>query len=217
MSSVITLPSGNEYTLIPLPACPGVSDLSVTFDDTVANVASPYVPSMNQSQSWPGGDNWSLSFTLPKMNRWTAAPWRGFMAELRGIANVFQIGDPFGATPLGVADGAPVCATSGAYNLTSSTLLTTSGWTSSVFGQLLAGDYLQIGYRLHQVCENVNSDSSGNATISIYPSLRESPPNATVINLVNCVGLFKLAKNQRTWHGDFTRLTQISLSAVEVR
>jgi len=66
MSSIITLPSGNEYTLITLPSYPGVSDLSVTFDDTVANVASPYVPAFNQTQSWPGADNWSLSFTLPR-------------------------------------------------------------------------------------------------------------------------------------------------------
>ena len=86
-----------------------------------------------------------------------------------------------------------------------------------MFGQLLSGDYLQIGYRLHMCCENVNSDSSGNATISIWPSLRESPPNATAINLVNTVGLFKLAKNSRSWHGDFTRLLQISINAVEVR
>jgi hypothetical protein len=217
MSSIITLPNGNVYTLITIPSYPGVSDLSVTFDDTVANVASPYVPAFNQTQSWPGADNWSLSFTLPKMNRWTASPWRGFMAELRGISNVFQIGDPFGLTPLGAADGAPVCNTIGTNNLTSSTLLVTSGWTPNVFGQLLSGDYLQIGYRLHMVCENVNSDSSGNATISIWPSLRESPPNATAINLVNTVGLFKLAKNSRSWHGDFTRLLQVSISAVEVR
>jgi hypothetical protein len=63
----------------------------------------------------------------------------------------------------------------------------------------------------------VNSDASGNATIAIWPSLRESPPNLTVINLINCVGLFKLKDNSRSWHNDFSRLAQISFTAMEAR
>jgi hypothetical protein len=217
MSSIITLPSGSTFTLVPIPQYPGLNQLSVTMEDAVANVGSPFVPGINQTQAWPGADAWSLSFTLPKMNRWVASPWRGFMAELRGISNVFQIGDPYCATPLGQADGAPVCATSGVNNLASATSLVTSGWTPLVFGQLLSGDYLQVGYRLHVVCEDVNSDASGNATIAIWPSLRESPPNLTVINLINCVGLFKLKDNSRSWHNDFSRLAQISFTAMEAR
>jgi hypothetical protein len=93
----------------------------------------------------------------------------------------------------------------------------TTGWTPSITGQLLAGDYLQIGFHLHQVCEAVNSDSSGNATISIYPSLRDAPASLTAITLVNCVGLFRLKNNTRTWHSDFTGLTQLSFDATEVR
>jgi len=216
MSSVITIGS-STYTLITLPPYPGMADISVTMEDAVANVGSPFVPSRNQTFAWPGADGWSLSFTLPKMNRWVASPWRGFMAELRGIGNVFQIGDPFCATPLGAAEGAPICNTTGTNNLTSATSLVTSGWTPNVFGQLLAGDYLQIGYKLHVVCEAVNSDAGGNATIAIWPSLRESPPNLTAINLIDTVGLFRLKDNARSWHGDFTGLLQLSVSATEVR
>jgi len=72
-------------------------------------------------------------------------------------------------------------------------------------------------YHLHQVCEQVNSDSGGNATISIYPSLRDSPADLSVITLFNCVGLFRLKNNTRAWHSDFTQLTQLSFDAVEVR
>lgn len=217
MSTQITLPNGNTYTLVTIPTYPGLSQLSVTMEDSVANVGSPYVPGANQTQAWPGADCWSLALTLPKMNVQTAAPWRGCLAELRGIANVFQLGDPYATTPQGQATGAPVCSTTGTNNLTSATSLVTSGWAPSVWGQLLPGDYLQIGYRLHQVCEQVNSDASGNATISIWPSLRESPANNTTINLVNCVGLFRLADNKRTWHNDFARLAQISFNATEAR
>jgi hypothetical protein len=215
MSSTITLPNGNVYTLIPLPAYPGLSQFSLTMIDSVAVVPSPYVPGQAQTQTWPGADAWAFNFTLPKMNRMNASNWKGFMAELRGMANVFQINpDPASSTPLGKALGAPV--TSGT-NLTSATSLVTTGWTHSITGQLLPGDYIQIGYHLHEVCEQVNSDSSGNATISIYPSLRDVPANDTPILLFNCVGLFRLKNNSRAWHSDFTGLTQISFDVTEVR
>lgn len=215
MSSTITLPLGNVYTLIPLPAYPGLSQFSLTMIDAVAVVPSPYVPGQAQTQTWPGADGWAFNFTLPKMSRRTSAPWKGFMAELRGMQNVFQAPvDPACATPLGAALGTPT--TSGT-NLTSATSLVTTGWTPSVTGQLLAGDYLQIGYHLHEVCETVNSDDSGNATISIYPSLRDAPANLTAITLVNCVGLFRLKANSRAWHADYTGLTQLSFDVTEVR
>jgi hypothetical protein len=212
--TTITLPNGNQFNLIQLPTSPGLSQFSMTMIDSVAVVPSPYVPGQNQTQVWPGADAWAFNFTLPKMNRITAAPWRGFMAELRGMQNVFQIGDPAGANPLGVALGEPV--TSGT-NLTSATSLVTTGWTPSITGQLLAGDYLQTGFHLHQVCEQVNSDSSGNATIQIWPSLRDSPANLSAIVLFNCVGLFRLKANTRAWHSDFTQLVSLSFDAVEVR
>ena len=72
-------------------------------NDSVAVVPSPYVPSQVQTQAWPGADAWSLEFTLPKMNVQTTAPWRQAMAELRGMQNVFQIGDHYATAPQGSA------------------------------------------------------------------------------------------------------------------
>ena len=216
MSSSITIGS-NTYTLISLPSSPGLSSIDVTFEDSVALVSSPFVPSQIQTQAWPGADAWSVTFTLPKMIRAMAAPWRGVLAELRGMQNVFQIGDPFCTAPLGVATGTPVCNTTGANNLAMATSLVTSGWTHSVTGILLAGDYIQLGYRLYQVCENVNSDSSGNVTIPIWPSLRESPAYGSSLVLNNTKGLFRLAQNQRSWHGEYGGLLQISFKCSEVR
>jgi hypothetical protein len=216
MSSIITVGT-NSYNLIPLPTFPGVSQISLTMEDSVAVVQSPFVPSQVQTQTWPGADKWSLEFTLPKMSRQTAAPWRGFMGGLIGMQNVFQMGDPYCATPLGAANGAPVCDSTGVTNLICSNTLITSGWRPNTYVQLLVGDYLQIGYHLYQACANANSDSSGNAPISIWPSLRESPANGTAITLINTVGLWRLASNTRVWHNDFTRLAQISFKAAEVR
>jgi hypothetical protein len=214
--STITL-GPNTYTLIPLPSSPGFSGISVSMMDAVANVPSPFVPSQQQTQIWPGADAWSLKLSLPKMHRKFAGAWLGFLAGMRGMQNVVQLGDPLGADPQGKAEGAPVCATSGSNNALNATTLVTRGWVANVFGQLQPGDYLQIGSRLHQAVAQVNSDGSGNASISVWPSLREVPADGTAIKLVNCQGVFRLASNLRTWHADATQLYQVSFQFTEVR
>ncbi len=208
----------NTYNLVTIPAYPGVSDISLTMSDSVAVVQSPFVPSQVQTQTWPGADLWTVDFTLPKMSLQTAAPWRAFMAGLIGQQNVFQMGDPFGTVPQGVAHGSPVAVTTvDVTNLVNSYVLSTEGWEPSINNQLMAGDYIQVGYRLYVVTSNVNSDSSGNALVNLWPSLRDSVSNGTALTLTNTLGLFRLASNTRSWHGDFTKALQISLKAVEVR
>lgn len=216
MASTISL-GLNTYNLIQMPAYPGLSSLDLTMEDSVAVSPSPFVPSQVQTQAWPGADSWSMTITTPKMAHAVAANWRGFIAELRGMENVFQIGDSFCTAPLGAVEGAPVAYSTGINNLTSGTTLDTEGWAPSVYGQLLPGDYIQIGYRLHQVCEPVNSDAAGKASIIIWPSLRETPPMGTPLILHDTVGLFRLASNTRTSHNDFSRLTSLSLKCMEVR
>jgi hypothetical protein len=93
----------------------------------------------------------------------------------------------------------------------------TSGWTHSVTRILKAADWFQVGYRLYRTCEDVNSDSSGNATISVWPSIRETPANGTPLILNSPKGLFRLANNRRAIHWSPARLTTISLQCVEAR
>ena len=54
------------------------------------------------------------------------------------------------------------------------------------------GDFIQIGYRLYKLMDTVNSDVSGDATLAIWPNLRDLPADATAIKCSNCKGLFKL-------------------------
>jgi hypothetical protein len=95
--------------------------------------------------------------------------------------------------------------------------LITTGWTASRSGLLLPGDYIQIGYRLHRVLDTVNSDSSGNATFEIWPSLREVVPTSTSIVTSNTKGLFRLAGNDRKFSFDITQLTHMSIAFQEYR
>jgi hypothetical protein len=215
--ATITL-GANVYTAVTMPVSPSApATIAVGMEDSVAVVESPFVPSQSQLQQWPGADRWTMSIELPPMSRARALPWLAFLASLQGMLNVFQLGDPLGRKPSGVAQGAPVVAAGTGLNAVSAIALSTRGWVASKYGQLNPGDYLQVGYRLHQVTAQVNSDSSGNATIALWPSLRETPADGTAIHLVNAQGVFRLATNKRQWHASPRQLTQISFAAIEVR
>jgi hypothetical protein len=60
---------------------------------------------------------------------------------------------------------------------------------------MLAGDLIQIGYRMYKLTAPANSDSSGDSTLSVWPNLRDKPADGTTIQTRNCRCLFKLAHN----------------------
>jgi hypothetical protein len=215
---MITITIGsNSYNLCAMPSTPGPAEIELGMSDSVAVVESPFTK-VQQVQPWPGADFWDATITLPPLRAAQAWAWEGFLAELRGKANVFQLGDPRAANgPQGSAAGTPVVATSGSANLPSTTSLVTRGWAASAFRLLLPGDQFQIGYRLHRVCEIVNSDSGGNATLTVWPSLRETPADGTEVVLAAPQGLFRLASNRRPIHASPQRLTTISFQCIEVR
>jgi hypothetical protein len=214
--TTITIGS-NSYNLCAIPSSVRFAEIELGMSDAVAQVESPFTL-IQQVQPWPGADRWDATVTLPPLSRAQAWAWEGFLAELQGRANVFQLGDPRAVDgPLGGAAGTPLVSTSGSANLPATTQLVTRGWTASTSRLLLRGDEFQIGYRLHRVCEQVNSDSSGDATLTIWPSLRETPADATPLVLNAPQGLFRLAANRRVIHSSPTRLTSISFQCVEVR
>jgi hypothetical protein len=205
-----------DFNLVSLPSKPGPRSVQLTMNDAVAATRYPFT-NVTRTQTWPGADSWDIQVTLPPMARCDAANWIAFLMNLRGQANVFQIGDLEGAAPLGEPVGAPlVDGTDDAVNTATSTTLYTKGWEPSTFRLLLPGSYLQIGYRLHMVLDVVNSDGSGKASFSVWPSLREQPADGTPITLAHTTGLFRLAANTRQWNYDVVQLYGISFRATEV-
>lgn len=213
-TTTITL-NGNSVTLVATPPVSGAVSVEFNATDVVAVVSSPYT-SQTQAQAWIGADMWSGTVTLPPLSQAQADVWISALMECRGMLNAIQIGDPMKTTPRGNPLGAPTCPTTPVDTLGSPSLHTT-GWIAGKVGLLLPGDYLQVGYRLHRVLDIVNSDSSGNAVISVWPSLREVPAASAPIILNNPMGLFRLATNKRTWSTDATRLTRISIPLMEYR
>jgi hypothetical protein len=213
--TTITIGS-HSYNLVSLPTGTEPAELEVSFNDSVATVESPFTKQL-QTQSWPGADWWEGTITLPPMSTLESAPWEAFLGECRGQLNVFQAPDWRRLNPMGLAIGSYPEVDSTSPNTAMTTTLGTTGWLVSTNGVLMPGDRFQIGYRYHMVCEQVNSDSSGNAQITIWPSLREQPTPGTLLILDAPQVLLRLASNRRTFQASPQRLTTLSFAAVEVR
>ena len=114
----------------------------------------------------------------------------------RGQSPVFSWGDPDGGYPAESGAGTPVVASG---NAPSSYTLLTRGWTPSAAGALQPGDWLQVGFRLYRNLTTANADTSGNATLNIWPNIRETISDGTPIALQNIGGLWRLSDNTRKW------------------
>jgi hypothetical protein len=203
----------NGASILAFPDNPAPRQIELGMNDMVAMSQSPFT-GVAQVQAWPGADMWDAAIALPKLVAAEAAVWAAFLAECRGRLNVFPIRDPAYRGPKGTAKGLPAAR---GVNNAMATQLATKGWIANSFGLLLPGDYLQLGYRLHRVLERVNSDGSGYATIVVWPSLREATTDGEAINLNNPSGLFRLATNRRSTLTDETRLSGVTIKAVEAR
>jgi len=148
------------------------------------------------------------------MQRETAEPWIAFLLALQGPKGTFYLRDPLSPEPRGVATGTPLIMGS---NQTGNVIVT-DGWTASTTGILKLGDKIQMGSRLYSVMgtSDVDSNGSGEATIDIWPRLRESPADNENIITVESAGIFRLA-NQMTnlWSADETRIYDLSFDCVE--
>lgn len=205
-------------TLVALPEHPGFSDVQLTVSDTVGRTLSLFT-GQTKRFAWPGADQWSGTVTLPPLTRIQSAQWTSFLMQLRGMTNAFMLANPLAMTPQGSPQGTPVANTAGATgnNAAMTTTLFTRGWKPNTFRLLLPGDNIQVGFRLHQVLDQVNSDASGDASINIFPSLREVPVDGSPIIMKNPAGLFRLAKNDRNWQISNAFITTMSFPVTEYR
>ena len=173
-----------------LPTTSSIARIRLTANDIVGISQSPFTAAQ-QVYKYPG-QFWEAEVTLPPMKRADAEYWVAFLLKLNGPFGTFLLGDPLGATARGVATGTPLV--NGGSQVGNE--LITDGWTVSQTGILKAGDYLQLGSgataQLYKVLDDANSDGSGNATFTIWPSLRSSPADNAAITVTNTAGNFRL-------------------------
>jgi len=194
-----------------MPATPG--PVRVTFS-SVSSIGVSRSPFTYQSHVQAHqGKSWAAEVTLPTMERDAAEEWIAFLLSLNGQEGTFLLGDPAAKVPRGIATGVP--RVNGAQSAQAKTLVT-DGWTASTTDILKKGDYIQVGLRLYKLLTNATSDGSGNATLDIWPTLRESVADNDLILTTTCVGLFRLAQNiVPLFNADDAKMYNISFSAVE--
>ena len=147
---------------------------------------------------------------LSPMDRPSADAVKAFLAALGGASGTFYYGPTIEATCKGVATGTPLVMGSGQ----SGTDLVTDGWTYGVTGILKAGDFIGAGGYLYKLLADANSDSSGNATLTLFPAIRPSLADNTTIVVSSPKGVF-YTTSQAEWNIDTDKIYGMKLTARE--
>lgn len=180
----------NGFTIVTMPVLP-TAPKSIEWgkSNKVGLTDSPFT-GQQQIQDW--NNSWpEISLSYAAIPELYGPQWDAFMMALRGSANIFQFGNPRILRPLGTGLGSPLVDGSSQTGYT----LATKGWTASAQGVLLPGDPIQIGFRMYWVTATANASGAGKVTLSIWPNIRESPLDGTVINLQNTKGVWRLKSN----------------------
>ena len=203
------------WTLITIPGSPLPNGVEWSTPYVSGSTESDFTQ-QEQISDWQSG-MLEVSWSLAPLTYDQAASWVVFFKALRGRVNVFQLGDPLGQNPQGTEAGSPVVSGS---NQTGFSVVT-SGWTPSC--TFVAGDYIQIGYRLYQITVNNAADTGGHATLAIWPQLRydlwnatlQTPPDQAVITFEDTVGLFRMKDTQQKYSITTDKMYKIQFQARE--
>lgn len=176
----------------------------LTFDTTILQASSVDFSLVSLTAQSPASAFNRFSFTSgPTSEFWRAmltivpgksAHWRelrALMIGLRGGRNKLRIYDPSSAPMRGAGGASPTIniAVDGEAGDESITL---KNLTVSQAVALAADDKLGIGENLYTVTDDAGSDSSGEATVSILPPLRQGAAVDDPVNTLKPTGLFRL-------------------------
>lgn len=148
------------------------------------------------------GESWQVSVRFFGLGRSLAQPVEAFIDSLRGPIGTCVVPYPGYAVPLGAAQSNPSSPTvNGSGQAGNATLSVTSG-PLSIAGWLLAGDIIQVGPSTrphwHRVLEDVDTDGSGNATIEVWPRVRNDVIGGDPVSYSSPLCLFRLSQDVGT-------------------
>jgi hypothetical protein len=126
-----------------------------------------------------GGKLREAVIELPPMTVTQAKSMQTFAMKLNGPEGTFYFSDTLGKVPGGnVADSYSGGVVDGG-SQTGSALIT-DGWVPGTTDLFKEGDWISISDRLYSVLEDVDSDGSGNATLTLWPDV-QGPVDTTPI------------------------------------
>jgi len=198
-----------------LPTSIGIAQIELRATNAVAVSRSPFTFS-TQVHAYTGSA-WQADVSLPSIRRDLAEDWVAWLLSLRGQLGTFYLGDPNAVTPRGSARDTDTVFTSAAVSSGSSIAVDSA--PTSITGYLKAGDYIQVGTgtarQLFKVLADVDTNSLGEATIDVWPNVRTSIANDSLITVENAKGLFRLSSNEQTYSINEASFYGISFGAME--
>jgi hypothetical protein len=183
-----------------LPTQTGIATVNLVARNTIGTTTSPFTYSQQVHKHQ--GQRWEADIVLPPMKRADAEVWISFFMKLYGQYGTFLMGDPNAATPRGSAATTPGSPLVNGASQTGNTL-SIDGLPASATGYLKEGDYIQLGTgndtRLYKVLEDVDTNASGEADVTIWPDLRSSPSNDDPVTVSSARGVFRLTTPTTDW------------------
>ena len=160
------------------------------------------------------GARWKASLTFNSLQPDDGREMAAFITSLRGSSGRFYITDYSHSSPRGTNLFSTVTV-DGASQVGNT--INTSGWTATQTGLLLPGDYIELeGSELKMVTAQVDSDGSGDATITFDPPIRTSPSDASTILTTGYRTVVLLDNDQINWvNQDNLLITDIVFSCIE--
>lgn len=162
------------------------------------------------------GQWWELQVTYPPLLRSQAEAVIAFLLKLNGLEGTFLI-DVGAPVPAGVGGGSPTVNGANQTGLdlnVSTSVLSQAAW-------LKQGDYIQLGSgsaaRLYKVLDDVDTDGSGDATLTLWPKIRngDAPANGASVVVSSAKGLFRLKQSAADWSVDRAKLYGLSFACRE--
>lgn len=130
--------------IVTMPTSPNFASSDWTLVRTIGQTVSPFT-GQQKTQEF-ANTYWAASVTLPPMKRDQAALWQSFLVNCKGPVNSFQFGDPDAKTNQGTYGQTHLTASRRVDD--SSETLSFSGTTltagTSIFGSLIAGDFIHV-------------------------------------------------------------------------
>jgi|TARA_A100000172_G_scaffold55584_1_gene35672 hypothetical protein len=163
------------------------------------------------------GTKWSTIVTLPPMSKADAGAWTAFFTQLHGRRGTFLIGDPDKKTISGTASG--TMSVNGDHAIGAYSVIV-DGLNASQSTAFKKGDYVQFGSgatsKLHMIVEDISTDSSGNATLQIEPSLKTALSDDDVVTYSDTKMVARMDSDELGWQTNVNSLYQLSFSCSEV-
>lgn len=199
-------------------ACPTVTGFraqTVTPQAVVGATRSPFTTKAKVQAHQ--GQSVLLKVTLPPLSRDEFAEWQAWRLKLNGMEGTFTLGAGGRlATPRGSAattPGTPVIDGAGQ----TGNEIDVTGLPATATGYLKQMDLVSWGTgadaRLRYVLDDVDTNASGEATLTLWPAVRTAPGNGTAVEVQSAIGLWRMTENQMPWDEKLAAIFGISFMA----